>query len=66
MVKTVSPGLQKKNLCIFLVGFMIDPSAQALGTSFKILEISGEEFLTSGLERVNFGDRSRHPVCLCE
>jgi hypothetical protein len=34
----VSPGLQKKILCIFLVGFIIDPSAQALGTSFKSLD----------------------------
>jgi hypothetical protein len=45
MVKTVSPGLQTKNLCIFLVGFIIDPSAQALGTSFRNADFSLEELL---------------------
>ena len=40
MVKTVSPGLQTKNLCIFLVGFIIDPSAQTLGTSFRSSDFS--------------------------
>ena len=44
-------AMQALNVCIFVVGFMIDPSAGA-GASLKNLEFSVEELLLPGLRRI--------------
>ena len=51
-----STVLRKKSLCIFLVGFIIDPGAEALGTTFKNSIFPLEHFLLPGLERVKVVD----------
>ena len=49
----MSPGLQLSNLCIFMVGFMIDPSAQALGRSLEKSDFAVKQQFHARLERVN-------------